>query len=120
MNNESKELTRVLACFPKAFVNRSNEMIIYPRTNTFFMLDNVATELELDCKVLEFCSGAAINGSWQSKKYHFDGICAYFGFTFTKDEMERIYARLGNGVNRALCVKFIESGFDMGVLEDGR
>lgn len=120
MNSESKELMKVFASFPKAFVNRANEMVIHPRTNTFFMLDNVTTELELDCKVLEFCSGAALNGSWQSKKYHFDGICAYFDFTFTKSEMERIYERLGNGANRALCIKFIESGFKMGVLEDNQ
>lgn len=37
---------------------------------------------------------------------------------FTEEEISLIYKKLGNGVNRELCEEFIESGYDMQVLED--
>jgi hypothetical protein len=51
------------------------------------------------------------------QKWHRDGINAYLGTSFTAEDMEQIYCRLGNAVNSELCVKFIESGYDMALLE---
>lgn len=121
MNSQSKELAKVYRSFPKAFINRLNEMIIYLPVNSYFMLNNVTNQLELDCKILEWCSRQASKGtSWQSRKYHFKGICEYFGRDFTEDEMDLIYTKLGNGINRKLCIKYIQSGFDIEVLRNGQ
>lgn len=117
MNSSNKELQRIYDAFPKAFINRNNEMIIYPKENTYFLLDNVNNELELECKVLEYCSRQASKGLVKaSRVYHFQGICAFFNRIFTQEEMDLIYTYLGNGINRSLCIKYIESGFDINVL----
>ena len=117
MNSESVELRRIFNYFPKAFINRWNEMIIYPRMNTYFQLSNISNERELECKVLEYCSREASKGySPASVKYHFEGIRHFFNRKFTQEEMDLIYTKLGNGINRKLCIKYIESGFDLEVL----
>ena len=119
MNSSNKELDRIYNAFSKAFINRYNEMIIYPRENTYFLLDNVNNELELECKVLEYCSRQASKGmSKASRKYHFEGICDFFNKVFSQEEMDLIYIKLGNGINRKLCIKYIESGFDLEVLKN--
>lgn len=119
MEKLNNELQRVFDAFPKAFINRMNEMIIYPRENTYFMLDNVSNQLELDCKILEWCSRQASKGlSNTSRKYHFSGICKYFDRKFTQEEMSWIYTRLGNGINRTLCIKYIQSGFNINLLKE--
>ena len=119
MNSSNKELERIFNAFPKAFINRHNEMIIYPRVNTYFLLGNVNNELELECKVLEYCSREASKGiNKTSRNYHFNGICDFFNRIFTQEEMDLIYTKLGNGIKRKLCIKYIESGFDLEVLNN--
>lgn len=119
MNSSNKELQRIYEAFPKAFINRHNEMIIYPRENTYFLLENVNNELELECKVLEYCSRQASKGiSKASRKYHFEGICNFFNKPFTQEEMDLIYTKLGNGIRRKLCIKYIESNFDLEVFKE--
>ena len=39
------------------------------------------------------------------------------GTSFSREDMMLIYNCLGNGVNRELTVKFIESGYDMNLLK---
>ena len=118
MNSQSKELNRIYNAFPKAFINHHNEMIIYPRENTYFLLDNVSNQLELDCKVLEYCSREAYKSmNYHSRKYHREGFNKYFNRDFSEDELEAIYSRLGNGINRKLCIQFLESGFDFNLLK---
>lgn len=110
------DLKKVYDCFPQAFVNKEHELIIYPRTNTYFLLKNVENQLQLDCKIIEYCSGEAYDGTKKSKEYHFKGICDYFNKEFTQEEIRLIYMKLGNGINRELCIDYIKSCFDMEVL----
>lgn len=110
------DLKKVYDCFPQAFVNKEHELIIYPRTNTYFLLKNVENQLQLDCKIIEYCSGEAYDGAKKSKEYHFKGICDYFNKEFTQEEIRLIYMKLGNGINRELCIDYIKSCFDMEVL----
>lgn len=121
MNSSNKEIQKIYDSFPKAFINRNNEMIIYPPENTYFLLDNVNSQLELDCKVLEYCSRQASKGlNKRSKVYHFNGISEYFNRIFTQYEMDLIYTHLGNGIHRSLCIEYINSNFNIGVLENAR
>ena len=109
-------MKKVYDCFPQEFVYKEHELIIYPRTNTYFLLKNVENQLQLDCKIIEYCSGEAYDGTKKSKEYHFKGICDYFNKEFTQEEIRLIYMKLGNGINRELCIDYIKSRFDMEVL----
>ena len=35
------------------------------------------------------------------------------------EEMEYIYTNLGNGINHELCMKFVQSGCDLDVIDEG-
>lgn len=112
-------IKKIFKCFPRALINHNGEMIINPSRNTYFNLFDLPSEEIIQYKILENLSREASKGiTWQSRKYHFDGICAYFGRKFTQEEMDLIYQKLGNGINRILCEKYIESGFDIKVLEE--
>ena len=38
---------------------------------------------------------------------------------FTQEDMEYIYTYLGNGIKHELCMKFVQSGYDLGVIDEG-
>ena len=52
----------------------------------------------------------------QISLYYHERINRYFKTSFTLDELQKIYCRIGTGCNPELGYKFIESGFDMGLL----
>ena len=45
-----------------------------------------------------------------------DGINKYLGTNFDFEDMGIIYTKLGNDVNRPLCEKFVDSGYDMNII----
>lgn len=110
---------RLQTAFPSFFVNHNFEIIINPKRNTYFALAGVETERELTAKILEWCSREASKSvyAW-SQKYHLDGINRFLGTSFSKSEMDEIYTYLGNAVNHEKTLLFIDSGFDMAVLND--
>ena len=128
-------IDKLAECFPYSFINENNEFIgLFEYkgeiVNSWFRLDNVSSELELKCKVLEYFSRPAFKGftfadqpynemviGEEIYEYHLDGINKFLGTTFDAEDIEKIYCRLGNGVNRNLCIAFIESGYDLSVLE---
>ncbi|MFK0524777.1 hypothetical protein ACINKY_21490 [Paenibacillus illinoisensis] len=107
-----------LHIFPKSFINRNNEIILEPRNNVYFRLENVDTALDFKCKMFAWLSRPIAKGL---NKYWWPRVLACFNelmeTNFTKDEMYVIYDRLGNDVNRALTVQFIESNYDMELLK---
>lgn len=105
------------AAFPKFFINRNLEVIVHPRSNTYFLLSDVQTETDLIAKILEWLSReAAKSVAKESKKYHLDGINTFLGTSFTQDDMMQIYTYLGNRCNHNRTLRFIESGYDLSVL----
>lgn len=122
--------------FPRGFVNEGGEFIalfFYKNVfvNSYFNLANVKDELELKCKVLEWFSRPAFKGftyggqhykqrqiGEEIYEYHLDGINEFLGTDFCVDDIELIYTYLGNNINRPLCVKFIESGYDLALLKE--
>lgn len=129
-------INKLTECFPYSFINKNNEFIglwEYKDTavNSWFRLDNVSSELELKCKVLEYFSRPSFKGftfcdqpyskrviGEEIYEYHLDGINEFLGTDFNKHDIEKIYAWLGNGVNRKLCIKFIQSGYDLSILKE--
>lgn len=48
-----------------------------------------------------------------------DGINKLLDTNFTQEDMEYIYTYLGNGIKHELCMKFVQSGYDLGVIDEG-
>ena len=108
---------RFTEAFPKFFINHNLEAIVHPGRNTYFLLSDVHTETDLNCKILEWLSReAAKSVSKQSQKYHLHGINAFLGTSFSQDDMMQIYTYLGNRCNHSRTLRFIESGYDLSVL----
>lgn len=118
-------IIRLMRCFPKSFINQNGEFIAHLKSNTYFILHDCKTELDVKCKVLEWFSRAAhkalaFESTRQNKQFQqfmLNGINEFLGTSFTAKEMEQIYTYLGNACNHEKTVRFIESGYDMKMLE---
>lgn len=114
---------RLMEAFPGSYVNKHTDFIASKRQNIRFILDG-CDEAETKCRVLEYVSIAAA----KHQPYRYDsanrkyneqmrkGINAFLGTQFTRGDMLVIYDRMGNGKDRALTLRFIESGYSMAVL----
>lgn len=106
-----------LQVFPKSFINNSNEIILEPRNNVYFRLEDIETALDFKCKMFAWVSrpiAKSLNNYWSPKVLR--SFNQVLGTNFTKKEMNCIYDRLGNDVNRQLTVRFIESNYNMALL----
>jgi hypothetical protein len=107
------------------FINSRNDLILIPKTNLYFRLEDVETELDLICKLLEWCSRDAyktepFRNDYRNQKYQ-DSVREHINnilrTEFTRDEMEEIYCKLGGCVNRQKTIKFIDSNYDISLLK---
>jgi hypothetical protein len=119
MESEIKEiLKRTKKTFPKSFINEANELILEPKNNIYFRLEDVKNELEFKCKLIAWVSrpiSKGLSASWSKKVLmNFNEL---LGTNFTKEEMREVYTYLGNDVNNSLCIKFIESKYDLSLLK---
>lgn len=118
-------IIRLMHCFPRSFINQNGEFIAHLKSNTYFRLTDCKTELDIKCKVLEWLSRAAYKTEPYRRKdkndefhaFMLKGINEFLGTQFTAEEMEQIYTYLGNACNHEKTVWFIESGYDMKILE---
>lgn len=115
-----KWLDRVLPFFSTAFINNNRELILEPKSNIYFRLNNFNNaEEDFDCKMIAYLSRPA-HKHWKPywQRWFLRGINSYFRQNWSREEMGLIYTRLGNDVNRPLCKRFIASGFDMELLKE--
>lgn len=111
-------INHALQVFPKAFINRANEIILVPKYNCYFMLDGVESELIFKCKMFEWLSRPICKGlPVKAANNLLERFNYLLGTNFTREDMGVIYGPLGNCVNRDLTIKFVESGYDMNLLE---
>lgn len=104
---------------PKIFINERLELIVVPSKNIYFRLSDIENEKDLKMKVLTWLSRSSCKGVgtyWEKRIRKI--INSYLNTSFDKRDFELIYQKLGNGVNPRLCVKFIDSGYDLIVLEE--
>ncbi|MEG3340209.1 hypothetical protein [Streptococcus suis] len=121
--NELKEL---LGLFPRSFINANLEVILIPKTNTYFSLEGVQSRRDIIAKLLMWCSRPIVKGQpFRSQKGNniFREVIKktfnyYLGTLFSDEDMSLIYHKLGNGINPELTFRFIDSGFDMEGLDD--
>lgn len=114
----------LLECFPNSFINDMGEFIAHLRSNTYFILDNCETPLDIECKVLEWLSRAASKGipyhqEWRNEKFRKfmrNGINDFLETNFSEEQFLTIYTYLGNAVNHKKTIAFIESEYDFDIL----
>lgn len=121
-------LIDLMIIFNDSFINYNMELIIIPKNNTYFRVDNIKTELDIKRKVLEYCSRSASCAmpyaiEWRNEKFRADvlnKINQFLETDFDDNDIELIYTKLGGGINSPLAEKFIKSGYDMEILKDGK
>lgn len=111
-------VAKTLQVFPKSFINQDDELILEPKNNVYFRLEGLKTETDFICKLMAWTSRPIAKGltpSWSKKVLA--RVNELLGTNFSKEDMQVIYTHLGGDVNPALSVKFIESGYDLSVLQ---
>lgn len=122
-----EHIRELLECFPDSFINNKMEFISKEKSQCFFCLLNCENKRDVELNVVQFLSRGYKEGSYSKKhmlikhqKYMVDGINSYIGTEYKYDgfEIKLIYKYLGNGINKELAKKFVDSRFDMNVLVD--
>ena len=120
-------IKKLMAAFPKSFINTDLEFIAHKEANEYFRLEDCENEFDVKCKVLEWLSRGAYKtcpfySNVKNERFHkfmLKGINDFLGTDFTESDIEEIYTYLGNRCNHKKTVRFIESNYDMSVLKGG-
>lgn len=118
---------KLVAAFPKSFINTAHEFIAYEKANEWFRLEDCENEFDVKCKVLELLSRGAyktcpFNSNIKNERFHnfmLNGINDFLRTNFTESDIEEIYTYLGNRCNHDKTVRFIESNYNMSILKGG-
>lgn len=103
---------------PKSYLNHNLEMIVEPKNNIYFLMEDVENEMDLKRKVITWLSRPSCKGVSTYWQYRIRNIVnEYLETDFELSHMEQIYTRLGNDCNRPLCLQFIESNYDLRLLD---
>ena len=128
MNDSIRDLLiKIMAAFKESFVKCNNdgfEIILDSKSNFFFSLENIDSDCELIRRLISSVSRCyktePYEKEWRNRKYQTELMTSFNGFlgtNFTEDDFEYIYTYLGNGSNKPIAIKFIESGYDLNVLK---
>ena len=129
MNDAIKDfLIKIMSAFPhsfiKYFVYGGFEMTLDEQNVLCFSLEEIESDLELKRKFISVVSRcyktqpyrtSKRNIQWQQK--HISAFNKALGTKFNADEIAYIYTYLGNGRNKPIAIKFIESGYDLNILK---
>lgn len=110
-------IDRLKDAFPKAYIYNKDELIVEPKNNIYFRIDDIKDELDFNCKVVEWLSRPAHNGLsqwWQSRVRR--GMNKFLGTKFTVEDLGIIYTYLGCGCNRKKTESFVLSGYDVSTI----
>lgn len=103
--------------FERAFINTRYELILEPKHNIYFRLEDIETELDFKCKMIAWVSRSCIKGcSFHYQRYFTNRLRSFFKYSFDREDLIIVYTLLGNDVNRKLCEQYILSGFDIKIL----
>lgn len=91
-----------------------------------FQYQHLQERLDVKCKVLEWFSRAACKSTPFRRAvdntalhiFFLNGINQYLDTRFSVEDMREIYTYLGNACDHQKTIRFIESGYDMTVLEE--
>ena len=129
MNDEIKDfLTSIMSAFPHSFIKYyiygGFEIFLDEKNKLWFSLEKIESDIELKrrfisavsrCYKTEPYRTSKRNIEWQQE--HMSAFNKTLGTKFNIDEITYIYTYLGNGCNKPIAIKFIESGYDIDVLK---
>lgn len=129
MNDEIKDfLIKIMSEFPHSFIKYyvygEFEITLDEQNALWFSLRGIESVLELKRRFISAISRCyktepyrtfKRNIEWQ--QIHMVAFNKVLGTNFTEDDFEYIYTYLGNGCNKPIAIKFIESGYDLNVLK---
>ena len=129
MNDSIKDfLIKIMLAFPRSRIEYyvyGGFVIYLDEKNMFwFSLEKIESDIELKrrfisavsrCYKTEPYRTSKRNIEWQQK--HISAFNEALGAKFNDDEIAYIYTYLGNGCNKQIAIKFIESGYDLNVLK---
>ncbi|MGL5715668.1 MAG: hypothetical protein ACRCX2_21785 [Paraclostridium sp.] len=115
-----EEIKRIMKIFKGSFINSHNELILIPKINLFFSLNDILTEFDLKVKVLSWATRITTRGSKRDyyRNYTKKKINEFLGTKFDDDDFWLIYSELGNNINLELSSKFIFYNFDIKILKE--
>ena len=124
-DNLKEIINALIESFPNSFINERGEFIAHKRSNEFFNLGSCKTQLDIECKVLEWLSRAAYKTApytkeWRNQKFNdfiLNGVNSFLDTNFDSNDMSLIYTHLGNSCNHEKTIKFIKSDYDFSVLK---
>lgn len=124
MMKQLEIINKAMHLFVGSFINANNELIMIPKFNVYTRLDDVENERDFKIKLVrwfsrECCCATRYNTKNRLIEYYsgntrvFNDICQT---SFSVEDMQIIYQKLGNGCNYTLCEQFADSGFDIEIL----
>lgn len=121
----SETVTRLIGCFPGSFINSRMEFVASPEENQFVSLRGCETRSDVECKILEWLSrGACITRLYENacrnEAFHLflkDGINRFLETEFSNLDFWKIHRTIGFETNHDKAVAFVESRFDISVLD---
>ncbi|WP_130890215.1 hypothetical protein [Fusobacterium ulcerans] len=113
-----EDVRELMFLFRQSFINHNCELILVPKINLYFGLKDINTKRDLDKKMIHWVSRSCTKSNKYWNKYITEKFNKYFKREFTEKELELIYARLGNEVNKELTEKFLDSGLNLEVLRE--
>ena len=121
-----EELKELMACFPGSYINHNLELILIPKTNTYFKIEDCECRLDVKEKVITWCSRAIAKGQPYAnpnknivfRNHNLNNLNIYLHRNFNENDIGIIYQKLGNGINPELAKRFIRSRLNMEVLND--
>jgi hypothetical protein len=129
MNDAIKNfLIKIMSAFPHSFIKYFEyggfEMILDEKNVFCFSLEEIESDIELKRRFISIVSRCYKTQPYRTFKsnieYQQKYISAFnkaLGTKFNIYELEDIYTYLGNGCNKPIAIKFIESGYDLNILK---
>lgn len=119
------KLQQFMYLFKDSYINSQNELIVIPKFNLYFRLEDVETPTDLYAKIIAWLSKSACNFNyyqqeWRNKKFEKElrgNINQFLGTKFNSLEMDYLYTIYGNMINKEKLYKFIENGFSLSTEE---
>lgn len=117
MNEEVKELVEKTIEFfndygVKTFVNDDNELILIPRVNAYFRLEDVNTKVDFLTKIIAYVCYYGAGNHW-NKRYS-PMICQYISYIcdtdFDEEDIDKIYCSISHSLK--LSREYVKSNFD--------
>lgn len=111
-----KYLTDFLRIFDKAFINEHQELVVCPKTNLYFRIDNVNSKEDFIYKIFAWCSRDASKSEpfGRNKKMNEayratlrNGLNEFLCLEWDEGQWLDIYSDYGNGIHEEECRKFI-------------